>query len=302
MPDTGAPLFFPLEPDGTVNWGPTVNAGFTNLNTAIAALQAGGTTGPPGAPGAPGAVGIIWAGPWASGTPYVAANAVSFNGSSYLALASNTGVQPDTHPGTWALLALAGATGPQGDQGPVGPAGPGGGTTVTFPITVAEGGTGATTAAAARTALGAAASGANSDITSLTGIPGVVLSSDFMSFSIPGQTFSLSHSGFSVVGGINCGNINVSGVVLTGAIISAVPNSEIIVGSAGGDAGWLHANNGMVLSGSIPSGVAAGQLGLGSDTASTASPGGGQAVPATVLTWIKVNVGGVAGKMPIFAN
>ena len=41
---------------------------------------------------------------------------------------------------------------------------------LTFPLTVAQGGTGETNASAARTNLGAAASGANSDITSLSGL------------------------------------------------------------------------------------------------------------------------------------
>lgn len=298
---TGAPLNLTLIPDGTVGWGSAERADFTALNTAIAALQAGGSTGPAGAAGAAGAVGIIWAGPWGAGTPYVATDAVSFNGSSYLAVAPSTGVQPDTHPSTWAILALAGATGPTGLQGPVGPPGSGGGSTVTFPVTVAEGGTGAVTAPLARTALGAAASGVNSDITSLLGIPGVVFSADFLSFTLGSVVFSMTHAGFSVVGGIVCGNLLTSGIVQTGVIASAVPNSEILIGSYGGDAGWAHANNGLVVSGPMPT-IVSGQLGINADTASSASAGGGSTLPTTVLTWLKWNVGGVIGKIPVFAN
>jgi hypothetical protein len=167
-------------------------------------------------------------------------------------------------------------------------------------VTVAEGGTGAVTAPLARTALGAAASGVNSDITSLLGIPGVVFSADFLSFTLGSVTFSMSHAGFSVVGGITCGNLLTSGIIGTGVINSAVPNSEILIGSYGGDAGWLHANNGLVISGSPPV-VLSGQLGISGNTSSTCSAGGGQTVPATILTCIPVNVGGVAGKILVFA-
>jgi hypothetical protein len=296
---TGAPLNLTLEPTGTVGWGSAVNANFSGINTAIAALQAGGSSGPAGATGAAGAVGIIWAGPWGSGTPYVATDAVSFNGSSYLALAPSTGVQPDTHPSTWAVLALAGATGPTGLQGPVGPPGSGGGSTVTFPITVAEGGTGAGDPFNARVNLGAAASNVNGDITALTGIPGVVISADFMSFTSGSQTFSMSHAGFSVVGGITCGNLLASGAINTGVISSAVPNSEILIGASGGNAGWAHANNGLVISGTAPV-VISGQLGISSATSGTASPGGGQALPSTTLGFLAWNVGGTRVGIPFF--
>jgi hypothetical protein len=287
-------------PAGETGWTNQVNGNWDIIDGALHALATGGSTGPAGPAGAAGPVGMIYAGPWAAIINYVVTDAVTFNGSFYIATANNVNAQPDTHPTSWSILAAAGAAGP---QGPTGPAGPGGGTSIALPLALNQGGTGvaAANAAAARAALAAAASGANNDITSLTGIPNVVITTDLIQFSVPGQTFSLTAAGFSVVGGINCGNINVSGVVLTGGIISANPNSEITVGNLDGDAGWLHANNGFIVSGGIPRTLVGGEVGMTGNTAGTATPGGGQAVPGTVLGYILGNVGGTTVKIPYFA-
>jgi hypothetical protein len=53
------------------------------------------------------------------------------------------------------------------------------------------------------------------------------------------------------------------------------------------------------LSGAAPV-VGVGQVGLGSQTAPTATAGGGQAVPGTVLGYLLANIGGVAVKIPYF--
>ena len=84
-----------------------------------------GNPGPPGAngnDGAPGAqgptgptgpAGLNFRGVWNSGTIYAAADGVSFDGSSYIALQLNTNTEPDTDVassgGNWALLAQRGA-------------------------------------------------------------------------------------------------------------------------------------------------------------------------------------------------
>ena len=88
---------------------------------------------------------INWRGPWVASTSYALNDAVSFGGSSYIATGASTGAEPDVSPGSWNLLAQAGATGPTGPQGPTGntgatgaqglqgPAGPVGATGATGP-------------------------------------------------------------------------------------------------------------------------------------------------------------------------
>jgi hypothetical protein len=62
--------------------------------------------------------GFAYLGAWSNATLYVANNIVSYNGSSYIALSSNSGVTPGSDGGvTWAVLAAAGAQGPAGQNG-----------------------------------------------------------------------------------------------------------------------------------------------------------------------------------------
>ena len=82
-----------------------------------------GEIGPPGPAGPPGAPGIHWQGPWTSNTNYFASDAVTFNGSSYIAIQATTGLQVPTDTNYWELLAEQGSDGPVGAQGTAGPAG-----------------------------------------------------------------------------------------------------------------------------------------------------------------------------------
>ncbi len=68
--------------------------------------------------------GINWRGAWSSSASYAIDDAVSFNGSSYIAIAANSNAEPDISPAAWNLLAAQGSTGPQGATGPTGPQGP----------------------------------------------------------------------------------------------------------------------------------------------------------------------------------
>lgn len=316
MGNTGAPLNLTWPAEGTDGWDSSdVNPNFVKINTAIAALQAGGSTGLKGDKGDTGSPGIVWAGPWGSGVAYVAGNATYFNGSSYLSLAPNVGVQPDTHPSTWAVLALAGSLGPQGLQGIQGIPGTGGGTTVTFPITIEEGGTEADNADEARQNLSAAGNGQNTDINALfdilcgstpdpttTGITirsigggGTALSvgngTDFGGFSSDAGCFAKY---INCAGTVICGGLVSSGLLQTNSIGDATPGAGINV------ADLLRALGALLVQGAAPS-VSAGQVGLGGNTASTASAGGGSTVPGTVLTWWLGNFGGAIGKVPVFA-
>jgi hypothetical protein len=106
-----------------------------------------GVQGPQGPQGAPGPKGVNWKGSWNVATVYAADDAVSHNGSSWLAKRSNSNTQP-AEGDDWTLIALKGETGPQGqkgdtgaqgaqglkgDTGPQGPAGPQGETGATGP-------------------------------------------------------------------------------------------------------------------------------------------------------------------------
>lgn len=68
-----------------------------------------------------GPAGLTWKGEWASGSGYQRRDAVTYQGSSYVALFPNTGSTPPNS--NWLLLA---ARGEKGDPGPQGPQGPGG--------------------------------------------------------------------------------------------------------------------------------------------------------------------------------
>ena len=100
--------------------GPTGPQGATGSQGVTGAT---GVTGPTGATGATGATGTIGAvGNWSSGTPYTAGQVVfcttcSSNGSSFVALSTNTDIDPPTNPAVWHLIAQGGATGATGTNG-----------------------------------------------------------------------------------------------------------------------------------------------------------------------------------------
>ena len=122
--------------------GATGSTGATGATGAAGVAGTNGTTGATGATGAP----VNFIGAWSSGTPYAVGAAVSENGSSYIAVVSNTSIDPATNVGggtvgtTWALLAKIGNTGPQGAIGATGATGATGDTGPTG----ATGATGAT--------------------------------------------------------------------------------------------------------------------------------------------------------------
>jgi len=81
-----------------------------------------GKQGDPGSAGATGAIGntgppVTFRGAWGIETTYVSGDAVSFGGSSYIALSGSTSQQPNLNPSVWGLLAQAGATGATGPTG-----------------------------------------------------------------------------------------------------------------------------------------------------------------------------------------
>lgn len=72
-----------------------------------------------------GPAGLTWRGEWVGTSSYVARDAVSFGGASWIAVVDNQGSTPG-ESGNWMLLAAAGESGAQGAVGPEGPAGPAG--------------------------------------------------------------------------------------------------------------------------------------------------------------------------------
>jgi len=107
-------------------------AGSPGAQGAPGAQGPQGPAGQPGATGATGAAGSVaglnWRGVWNPdpNVLYAANDAVNYNGSSYVALSLNSGLQPNLNPKSWSLLASVGAAGAPGAQGVAGsPGAPG---------------------------------------------------------------------------------------------------------------------------------------------------------------------------------
>lgn len=74
------------------------------------------------------AAGFVWRGAWSASTDYSANDVVSYGGSSWIALDSNTNSTPQSGSSDWDLVAQKGDTGPQGVKGDTGAQGPQGNT------------------------------------------------------------------------------------------------------------------------------------------------------------------------------
>ncbi len=96
---------------------PDVSPAYWAVLSQAGAAGAPGATGATGPQGPPGATGVNFRGAWSSATGYLANDAVTFSGSTYLALTGSLGSEPDTSPAQWAMLAAAGVAGPTGPAG-----------------------------------------------------------------------------------------------------------------------------------------------------------------------------------------
>lgn len=88
-----------------------------------------GPQGPAGAAGATGQAGlqgppVSFIGGWLTNRTYSLGDAVSYSGTSYIALQANVGREPDQSPIYWGVLAQAGSAGPAGPAGAIGLQGP----------------------------------------------------------------------------------------------------------------------------------------------------------------------------------
>ncbi|HEX9009803.1 MAG TPA: hypothetical protein VF804_05510, partial [Holophagaceae bacterium] len=120
-PATVAGVPGPQGPQGPA--GPAGPTGAMGPQGPMGLPGAAGPQGPAGATGPQGPAGppASFKGAWTSSTPYAIGDAVSENGSAYVALTASTALDPATDVagsgGHWAVLALQGAQGPQGLQG-----------------------------------------------------------------------------------------------------------------------------------------------------------------------------------------
>lgn len=78
-----------------------------------------GSQGPQGVVGPAGIPGINFRESWLANAGYQTNDAVTFGGSTWIATASSSGVQPGTSTAAWSLLAQAGLTGPSGPSGTI---------------------------------------------------------------------------------------------------------------------------------------------------------------------------------------
>jgi hypothetical protein len=78
---------------------------------------ANGGTGATGSTGATGPVGLNFRNAWSLGTNYAVNDAVTYAGSTYLALAANQNAEPDVSPSAWTVIAQVGGVGPTGANG-----------------------------------------------------------------------------------------------------------------------------------------------------------------------------------------
>lgn len=97
--------------------GPAGPMGATGPQGATGSAGPTGPQGATGATGATGAPGMTFRGAWTLSTYYATNDAVSFNGSTYLALSSGSNQEPDLYPQIWTVMAEAGSAGPTGPAG-----------------------------------------------------------------------------------------------------------------------------------------------------------------------------------------
>lgn len=121
---TGAGTTGATGPTGSQgNTGVTSPTGATGATGAVGTTGSTGATGTTGPTGVAGADGPQWIGTWNASQPYAIDEVVFHDGSSYIAIASSTNVEPNTDPLKWALVASRGEVGSTGATGTTGATG-----------------------------------------------------------------------------------------------------------------------------------------------------------------------------------
>jgi hypothetical protein len=104
-------------------WGLLAAQGTAGVAGPAGAVGPAGSQGNAGAAGAAGpqgpagVAGMFYRGTWSVGTSYAVNDAVMFGGTTYIAIASAAGLEPDLYPAAWSVLAQQGSAGPSGPAG-----------------------------------------------------------------------------------------------------------------------------------------------------------------------------------------
>lgn len=246
--------------------GPKGDTGDTGAQGPIGSTGAMGATGPQGLSGGS----TTWLGAWSSATTYVLDDAVSLNGSSYIALVTNTNVTPGTNSSDWQLLAQAGATGSTGPAGAAGSTGPKGDTGSTGPQGTA-GATGSTgPAGAAATIAVGTVTPLNAGATPTVSNSGTSSAATF-NFGIPagatGATGPTGPSGATGSAGATgpTGSAGAAATISVGTVTPLAAGATPTVTNSG-------TSSAAVLAFGIPAG-ATGATGPKGDTGAAGSPG-----------------------------
>ena len=102
---------------GNVGREPDLSPAYWAVLAKAGVAGAPGAAGPVGPQGPAGTVGISYKGAWVASVGYGANDAVVFAGTTYLALGTSLGSEPDVSPLAWAVLAQAGSAGATGPAG-----------------------------------------------------------------------------------------------------------------------------------------------------------------------------------------
>jgi predicted RecA/RadA family phage recombinase len=84
---------------------PDTQTAYWSVLALVGATGATGATGAIGAQGPTGPAGINWRGAWSSSNTYAIGDAVSYSGSSYIAVQAGSNKEPDTQTTYWNVLA-----------------------------------------------------------------------------------------------------------------------------------------------------------------------------------------------------
>ena len=102
---------------GSVGREPDVSPAYWAVLAQAGVSGAAGAAGPLGPQGPAGTVGMSYKGTWVASVGYVSNDAVVFGGTTYLALGTSLGSEPDVSPAVWAVLAQMGSVGATGPTG-----------------------------------------------------------------------------------------------------------------------------------------------------------------------------------------
>ena len=256
-----------------------------------------GAAGSPGATGAQGPVGpagppASFHGTWVIGSSYGVGSVVGYGGASYVAIAANSGREPDASPTYWAVLAQAGAAGTAGATGPQGPGGAPGTVGVTY-----RGAWVAQTAYLANDVVGFNGASYLAVTTSLGSEPDVS-PSQWAVLAVNGAIGATGPSGAAATVSVGTVTTGVAGslasVTNSGAAGAAVLNFTIPQGAAGSSGGTGGGSSG------VSSAALYHAVSFNFTYYSASSANAGASEDDSVLTWVPA--GCTASQLSVFSR